>query len=202
MNKLMRFFLILILVIILHVPASPCFAAGFTKEAIEFEARSLMNRIEITRDVSYRLKNRLSAALKDSSLSETIAARGVGAVFVYAAGEGGILIKYMGGDGLVSFDGGRQAAPFDLGCLSFGMMIGGSAQWGIGLVIGRADEKSFGGWYKGGTRTATAWEAATGAILYVSRTMEDRLEEIYIVTTGRGLSAGLGSVNMNIAPAW
>ncbi len=179
-----------------------CFAAGFTREAIEFEARSLMNRMEITRDVSYKLTKRLSAALEDSALSKTIDARGVGAVFAYAAGEGGVFVNYMEGDGLISFIGARQIGPVSLNSWGIGAMIGGSAQWGIGLVIGRVDEENFGGRYKGGVRTATAWEAATRAIMYFSRTKGEETQEIYIISTGRGLSAGVGGVIMSITPAW
>jgi hypothetical protein len=182
--------------------SADCFAAGFTKEAIEFEARSLMNRMEITRDVSYELKKRLKTALEDSALSEVIAANGVGAVFAYSSGEGGVFVKYMEGDGLISFIGGRQAAPVLLRSLGVGAMIGGSAQWGIGLVIGRVDEQDFGGRYKGGVRTATAWEAATKAIMYFSRTRGEETQEIYVISTGWGLSADIGGVIMSITPSW
>jgi hypothetical protein len=161
-----------------------------------------MNRLEITRDVSYELKKRLKAALEDPALGEVIAARGVGAVFAYAAGEGGVLVKYMEGDGLVSFSGGRQAAPFSLRSLGIGAMIGGSAQWGIGLVIGRVDEQDFGGRYRGGVRTATAGEAATRAMMYLSRPEEEETREIYVISTGRGLSADVGGVIISITPSW
>jgi hypothetical protein len=200
MNKLIRF--LLPMIIALQIPTLSCFAAGFTKEAIDFEARSLMNRMEITRDVSFNLKNRLSTALNDSTLSEVIKSRGVGGVFVYAAGEGAVLVRYMGGDGLISFAEGRKAAPIRLECWGIGAMIGGSAQWGIGLMIGRPDEKTFSGHYRGGLRTATAWEAATRALLYLSRPNGENYDEIYVVTMGRGLSAGVGGVSMNIIAAW
>jgi hypothetical protein len=182
--------------------SADCFAAGFTRDAIEFEARLLMNRMEITRDVSYELKTRLKTVLEDPALSEVIDGRGVGAVFAYSSGEGGVFVKYMEGDGLISFVGGRQAAPVLLSSLGVGAMIGGSAQWGIGLVIGRVDEENFGGRYKGGVRNATAWEVATRAIMYFSRTYGEETQEIYIVSTGRGLSAGVGGVIMSITPAW
>ncbi|MBN1381788.1 MAG: hypothetical protein JXA41_08950 [Deltaproteobacteria bacterium] len=178
------------------------FAAGFTKEAVEFEARSLVNRMEITRDMGYKLKIRLAQALNDPSLQEIVDSKGVGAVFAYAAGEGGLVLKYMEGDGLISFADGLKAVPISLKSWSVGAMIGGSAQWGIGLVIGPVDEKDFGGGYKGGTRTATAWEAATRSMLYVSRTVDEQTQEIYIITTGRGFSAGVGGVVMSITPVW
>lgn len=179
-----------------------CFAVGFTRDAIEFEAKSLLNRMEITRDVSYKLKNRLSAALKDPVLGQVIDSRGVSAVFTYACGEGGVVVKFMGGDGLISFIGGRKAAPISLKSWSAGAMIGGSAQWGIGLVIGKADENAFGGNYKGGLRTATAWESATTGMLFLRSTKETDYHEIYFISAGRGLSAGIGGVIMRITPEW
>ncbi len=103
--------LIIFAILTIFFISSNCLAAVLKKEAVEFEARSLMNRMEITRDVSYKLKNRLNAALKDGPLSEIIAKKGVGAVFTYACGEGGVFVKYMSGDGLISFSQGRQAAP-------------------------------------------------------------------------------------------
>ncbi|MHB8092404.1 MAG: hypothetical protein ACYDH8_12545 [Syntrophales bacterium] len=190
------------MILVISFLSADCFAAGFTREAIEFEARLLMNRMEITRDVSYELKKRLKTELEDTALSNVIDSMGVGAVFAYSSGEGGIFVKYMAGDGLISFVGGRQAAPVLLNSLGVGAMIGGSAQWGIGLVIGRVDEENFGGRYKGGVRTATAWEVATGAISYFSRTNGEETKEIYVISTGRGFSAGVGGVIMSITPAW
>jgi hypothetical protein len=200
MIKRIRF--LLFLIIVLFSLTTDGDAAGFTKEAVEFEARYLMNRMEITRDVSFKLKNRLSMALQDGALSEAIGKHGVGAVFVYACGEGSILVRYMGGDGLISFIDGRRASPITLSSWGIGAMIGGSAQWGIGLMIGRVDENGFGGRYKGGVRSATAWGAATGALLYLSRTGEKDIEEIYIISASRGFTAGVGGVVMNLVPAW
>lgn len=180
-----------------------CGMAGcLKKETIDFEARLLMNRMEITRDVSSKLKTRLNAALNEGPLSELIAKKGAGAVFVYACGEGGLFVKYMSGNGLISFAGGRQAAPFFVDSWGIGAMIGGSAQWGVGILIGPADESNFSGRYKGGIRSATAWEAATRAYLYLSRQEEKDIREIYVITTGRGLTAGVGGVMFDITPAW
>jgi hypothetical protein len=200
MRKLI-IFLLSVVIVISFLPADS-FAAGFTREAIEFEARSLMNRMEISRDVSYKLKNRLSAALKDTTLSEVINSKGVDAVFAYACGEGGVVIKYMGGDGLISFIGGRKAAAISLKSWSIGAMIGGSAQWGIGLVIGRADENDFGGDYKGGVKAATAWESATTGMLFLRHNQGESDHDLYIISTGRGLSAGVGGIIMSITPGW
>ncbi len=190
------------MIIVLPFLSSDCIAAGFTKEAIDTEARSLLNRMEISRDVSYKLKNKLRTALKDPALNEAINAKGVGAIFTYACGEGGIVVKYMEGDGLISFIGGRKAAPISLKSLNAGAMIGGSEQWGIGLVIGGADENDFGGYYKGRLRGATAWEAETADMLYLTRIKGESRQEIYIISTARGLSAGVGGAIMSISPDW
>jgi len=200
MRKLMLFLLPMIGV--LSFLSSDCIAAGFTREAIDAEVRSLLNRMEISRDVSYKLKNKLSAALKDLPLNEGINAKGVGAIFTYACAEGGIVVKYTEGEGLISFTGGRKAAPISLKSLGAGAMIGGSEQWGIGLVIGGADENDFGGYYKGGLRGATALESTTMTVLYLTRIKGESPQEIYIISTARGLSAGVGGAIMSITPGW
>ncbi|MBN1664274.1 MAG: hypothetical protein JW943_11795 [Deltaproteobacteria bacterium] len=197
-----RCVLLMVISILVFMPPNGQ-AAGFTKEAIDFEARSLLNQMEITRDVNFKLKNRLSAALSnDAALNEAMKASGVHAVFTYACGEGGIVFKYMGGDGLISFVNGRKAAPFTLKGWSAGAMIGGSAQWGIGLVIGEADENDFGGAYRGGLRGATAWEAATKNMLFLRSAKEKKYHELYIISTSRGLSAGVGGTIMQLTPDW
>lgn len=192
---------IFFIIIILLIPGYSC-GAGFTGQEIEFETRSLVNKMEISRDISYKLKNRLSAALKDPVINEAVNSWGVDAVFVFSSGEGGVLIKYRAGEGLVSFFDGRKACPIYIKSWSIGALIGGAAQWGVGLVVGRADEGDFGGYYKGALRSATALEAATTGIQYYSRPRGGGRHEIYLITTGRGLSAGVGGELINIIPGW
>ena len=56
MGRLIRQ-LISIVLIISFLPATG-FAGGFTQAAIELEAKTLMNRMQISRDVAYTLKNK------------------------------------------------------------------------------------------------------------------------------------------------
>jgi hypothetical protein len=200
MRRSMRHLLNIIL-IITFFPASG-FAGGFTQGAIESEAKALMNKMQIPRDVAYTLKSKLRAALEEPILSHAVQSKGVDAVMVYRSGEGGMVVKFMKGEGLVSFNGGRKAVPIFFKSWSIGAMIGGSAQWGIGLITGLANEGDFGGNYQGAVKSATAVEFTTAGMVILTHAGSKSEHSIYLISSGRGLSAGVGNEIMTIIPDW
>ncbi len=174
-------------------------AGGFTAGEIQHEAKALLNRLDVSRDVSYPLTLKLRTALEEPALHHIVQSQRIGAVFVVRAGEGGIFVKFMRGEGLVSFKGGRQAAPFSLTKWSAGAMVGGSAQWSVGLVAGIAKENEFGGDYTGAVKGATAAESHSAGYAVFSPAGTDAGKlEIYLISAGRGLSAGVGRGKMTI----
>ena len=126
-------------------------------------------------------------------------------VFVYRGTEAGLLLKFMRGYGLVSFKGGRQAAKIRIKGKSFGAQVGGSAEWGVGLVMGLNDTSLFGGDYTGSTKRATAADETVnyGELLTPSYDAGSKdIHHIFLVITGRGLSAGVARSELTITTSW
>jgi len=129
--------------------------------------------------------------------------KAVTAVFVYRATEAGLVLKIMKGSGLVTFKDGPKGGEISLRSTSVGAHIGGSAEWGVGLVMGTVDKNSFGGEYSGSIRKATAVDSSTntGVMLVPPNSSGGKIShQIYLVTIGRGLSAGTGGAKIIITP--
>ena len=127
------------------------------------------------------------------------------AVFTYMAGEGGLVVKFMNGEGLISFKDGRQAAPIYIKSWSAGMQAGGSALYGAGVVMGMSNEADFGGDYTGGFTKAIAGDEATPNGNLLSKNdpvtgFSDHL--IYMAASARGFYAGVGGAKTTITPGW
>jgi hypothetical protein len=178
------------------VPAS---CGGFVTDEICHEAKVLMNRLDIPRDVSYPLASKLRADLDGPAFRDILSSRGVHAVLVVQSRGGGIVVKVMRGDGLVSFNGGQRAVPFTLASWTAGVMIGGSAHWSVGIVTGLASEKDFGGDYTGTVKGAIAAESHVSGWAVFTSTGGAEKHEIHLISTGRGLSANIGSGKMSIS---
>ncbi len=174
-------------------------SASFGSADIPAEVKSLAQKMELAPDKTFELFNKVEAALKDPALPEEVKKSPVSAILVYHAVEAGFGIKYMKGDGLITFEGGRKEAKVSLRSWSAGAQIGGSAQWGAGLVLDLKSEADFGGDYKGEVKAATAADTTTkGGVLLAN----DKGQKIFFIAAGRGLSAGVGKVKLTITPGW
>lgn len=200
MKRSILFLCILVLTVIC-LPSS-VLADGYTKSEIKMEAKALIEKLEISKDVVYRLTGKLDTTLEDPIVNDAIDSKGANALFVYRSGEGGVVVKFMKGDGLISFKTGIKAGSISLKSWSAGALIGGSAQWGIGIVLGLANQSEFGGDYKGTVKGATAAETTTAGFLVLTHDSGKSKQEIVLITSGRGLSAGVGGEKMTIIPNW
>ncbi len=98
----------------------------------------------------------IKKAAQGDIYKQEVAPKGVVGVFVYRATEAGLILKVMRGSGLVTFKAGRKAAEISLRSTSVGAHIGGSAEWGAGLIVGLKKDSDFGGEYSGSSRSAVA----------------------------------------------
>lgn len=152
-------------------------------------------------DKREELKNLLEVVMARKWFKSAAKKKPLRGIFVYSAGEGGFIVKFMNGDGYASFAGGKQAGKVHLKAWSAGAQVGGSASWGVGLIMGLRRKSHFGGDYKGSVKGATAGDAASrGAVLL--RKEGKRAHDVALITVGRGLSAGVGGAKMTITPDW
>lgn len=178
-------------------------AAQYSKEEVLSRARNLALQKEMPSDKIRELMNAIKAAYEDPWFKEHIRKKPVRGVLVYSSGEGGFVVKYMKGDGLVSFKSGRQAGRIFLSSWSAGAIIGGAATWAVGLVMGLEKESHFGGSYTGKLLGATAADETAPAALYLTSQKESwATHELYILVSSRGLTADAGGTKLKITPDW
>lgn len=176
-------------------------AASFSPAQAAAEAARLGRLVDMPLDVSAELTGQLQRGLRDPWLAAKVKSASIIGVFVYSAAEGGIVVKYMRGQGLASFKGRPGETQIFLRSWKAGAMIGGSATWGLGLVLGLDQPSNFGGDYTGTTRQATAVEENAPSLSLLSSQKADG-HELVIVSAGKGLSADIGGERLTITPAW
>ena len=192
------------LVICLGIGLSTTAAAGeYSKQAVITKTKYLALQKEMPPEKIRWLINALKASYDDPWFEAQIKKQPVRAVMVYSSGEGGFVVKYMKGDGRISFKNGRQNGTIFLSSWSAGAIIGGSATWAVGLVMGLQKESDFGGDYTGKLLQATAADETAPNAMYLSSGKEgNAFHSLYILVSSRGLTADAGGTKLNITPDW
>jgi hypothetical protein len=178
--------------------------SGFAISEVITITKELGKKLEWPADKITDLVVNLEKAVQEDLYKKEVEQKAVTAVFVYKATEAGLILKIMRGSGLITFKDGKKAAEISLKSSSLGAQIGGSAEWGVGLVMGLTEMSHFGGEYSGSVRKATAVDSSTssGVVLTPSSNAGKDTHQLFMVTTGRGLSAGVGGAKLTITPSW
>lgn len=176
-------------------PPPPPNAEKARRQPLVGLAEKLAQKIGMPNERQERVLKRLGIAI----VKEKIADEKKVCVFAYQMGEGGFIVKQTRGKGLVECAG--DARTFTIKSTTFGAMIGGSSEWGVGLVFGITSSSSFGGDYKGSTRGATAGDASTNVTeLKVAGTVApERYHELYMIGAAAGLSANAGGARLTLS---
>jgi hypothetical protein len=112
-------------------------------------------------------------------------------------GEGGLLVKVKRGKGLAHLDGIAGDARLVLKSVTVGANIGGSSEWGVGLVLGLAHPNGFGGDYSGTAIAATIADASTTTTELHSKNAYAP-HNIYLVGSATGAAADAGGSSLTI----
>ncbi len=162
---------------------------GFTPSTAADAVRELAPKIGMPADRQAVLLERLSKSMPEVIAQHEDAS--VDAIFVYQIGEGGLLVKVRKGKGVVRFYGAKNERNLRFKSVTVGAQIGGSSEWGVGLVLGLKRPEFFGGDYKGSSKGATAVEASINTSeLSKSKTKDlTMLHRIVMIGTAAGLSA-------------
>lgn len=157
-------------------------------------AEKLAQKIGMPNERQERVLRRLGLAL----VKEHIAKDKKVCVFAYQMGEGGFIVKQTRGKGVIECAG--DARNFTIKSTTFGAMIGGSSEWGVGLVFGITSSSSFGGDYKGSTRGATAGDASTNVteLKLAGTVAPERYHELFMIGAAAGLSANAGGARLTL----
>jgi hypothetical protein len=184
---------------------TPASSEGYsTAEAMNL-VRSLGESLDMPNEKVDDLVRNFRSVSGDSRYTALLAGRPVSAVFVYRSTEAGLIYKRRSGHGTIAFKNTSDQVPLRLSGSSFGASIGGSAEWGIGLVLGLKENRHFGGNYEGDEMGATAADSTVPSVACFSNAAyveAGNAHEVLIIVTARGLSAGLSKGKITLTPEW
>jgi hypothetical protein len=170
-----------------------------TKEVLATASR-LARQIAMPPDKRVLVERRLAALMEDARFRSKYRAVPIRGVLAYQMGEGGFVVKVKKGHGLVRLEGEAADAKLVLKSVTVGAQIGGSSEWGVGLVLGLTTPNAFGGDYSGGTVGATMAESGTGMMELTSKQAMDG-HKVYLIGTASGASANAGGGKLTIEVA-
>jgi hypothetical protein len=172
---------------------------GASKELVATASR-LAQELGMPPDKRALIERRLAALLEEPRFHAKYAGAPIRGVLAYQMGEGGMIVKVKKGHGLVHLDGEAGDAKLVLKSVTVGAQIGGSSEWGVGLVIGLTSPRLFGGDYSGGTVAATIADAGTSMMELTSKQAMDA-HKVYLIGTASGASANAGGGKLTIQVA-
>ncbi len=176
------------------VPAGPELGRYTDAHVIE-AARSLTTTHGIPEDRRRELLAELDRLLADGDFRAEVQERGITGVFAYSGGSGGLLFSGGSATGVANFAEGGQAVPFEASTVAMGAFAGGTASWGIGVLVGLTHEAWLPGEYDG---TAVSSTAGTASLAGARLKSEWHDHSVRIVATGAGLSVGAGHVEITV----
>lgn len=176
---------------------SPARAEGMSAKEVAATAHRLAEHLGMPPDKRALVERRLAALMEDARFRAKYGTTPVRGVLAYQMGEGGLLVKVKKGHGLAHLEGEAGEARLRFQSVTVGAQIGGSSEWGLGLVLGLTSPRVFGGDYSGGTVAATMAESGTSMMELTSKQAMDG-HKVYLIGTASGASANAGGGKLSI----
>lgn len=173
-------------------------ADGMSAKEVVATASRLAQQLGMPQDKRALVERRLAALMEDARFRAKYGSAPIRGVLAYQMGEGGFVVKVKKGHGLARLDGDAADAKLVLKSVTVGAQIGGSSEWGLGLVLGLTSPRVFGGDYSGGTAAATMAESGTSMMELTSKQAMDG-HKVYLIGTAAGASANAGGGTLSIA---
>lgn len=169
-------------------------APAFSSEEVITTAKALSKRVRMPVDTRAEVLARLKRVLKTKRVNH------IQGVMAYRIGEGGLLVKFISGHGYVRFKDEPKSYKVDLKATTFGAQIGGSSEWGFGLVNKLSAAEAFGGIYRGPSKGAVAIESGLAISRLTRRDAgDDQRNTVHLIGAAKGMSAGVATARLTIA---
>lgn len=171
---------------------------GYAAKEVRGIAKALAKEIDMPLSSRKVVLDRLERLLPQSEFKAKMKKAPITGVFAYQMGEGGFIVKVKEGKGRVVFKKEGKHLDLEMEATTVGAQIGGSSQWGVGLIMGLEDPEEFGGKYEGENYNATA---GTKGVLTSTLVPKGASEphRVVLLGTAKGLSAGASGEWLNIA---
>jgi hypothetical protein len=180
--------------------AARAWAGEYSNEETLTTARELAQKLGMPPEKRGRLEERLLTALGSYRFAVRYGGRGIQGVFAYQLGEGGLIVKVKKGKGLLRWKGEAREHALALSSVTVGAQIGGSSEWGFGLVVGLSEPGGFGGDYSGSTVSATFATAGTGVTELSRKRYGAPPHKVYLLGSASGASANAGGGQLTLTP--
>jgi hypothetical protein len=175
-------------------------AEGLSQKEVLAQAGHLAEQLGMPADKRAVVEKRLAALMEEARFQAKYKTTPIRGVLAYQMGEGGLVVKVKKGHGLAKLEGQAGDVKLVLKSVTVGAQIGGSSEWGVGLVLGLTTPQVFGGDYSGTTSGATMAEAGTGMMELTSKKAIDK-HTVYLIGTAAGASANAGGGTLTIEVA-
>src|SRR6185312_976205 len=172
-------------------------AEGMSAKEVAATAHRLAERLGMPQDKRALVERRLAALMEDARFRSKYGTTPIRGVLAYQMGEGGLVVKVKKGHGLARLEGEAGDEKLVFKSVTVGAQIGGSSEWGLGLVLGLTSPRIFGGDYSGGTVGATMAASGTGMMELTSKQAMDG-HKVYLIGTATGASANAGGGKLTI----
>jgi len=192
--------LLLAAAVALGSSASTARADGLTKKEALATASKLAQQIAMPAEKRALVEKRLAAVMDDAKFRAKYGNTPISGVLAYQIGEGGLIVGVKKGKGVVKLAGEAGEPKLVLKGVTVGAQIGGSSEWGLGLVLGLSSPRIFGGDYSGTAAAATMAESGTTMMELTSKGAADA-HKVYLVGTATGASANAGGGKLTIEVA-
>jgi hypothetical protein len=123
-------------------------------------------------------------------------------VLVYEGKQGGFMFSGGGGEGLISFKDGLNAAQFSFYVAGVGASVGGSSHFGVALVCDLGDQANFDGVYEGQSRNATLGEKSKTYSQLQKPEPGPKPIGIYAFGAAVGAGAGISKTKVTVQCGW
>jgi hypothetical protein len=176
--------------------ASLARADGIGKKEALAMASKLAQQISMPVEKRVLVEKRLAAVMDDPKFHAKYGNTPIKGVLAYQIGEGGLIVGVKKGHGLAKLAGEASDDKLVLKGVTVGAQIGGSSEWGLGLVFGLSAPRAFGGDYSGTAAAATMAEAGTANMELTSKGAD--AHKVYLLGTAAGASANAGGGSLTI----
>ena len=180
---------------LVSLPAAAGQPSPYSSKEVLTTGHRLAEKIGMPEEKRLLVENRLSTILRGPKFQARTGGAPVFGVFAYQMGEGGLIVKVKSGKGVLRFHDEGDDASLQMKSVAVGAMVGGSSEWGIGLVTGLEAIDDFGGDYSGDTKNAAAGSAGAGVTELASK---QHFHKVYLIGSASGLTANAGSGKLTI----
>lgn len=176
--------------------SSVAHADGMGKKEVLAMASKLATQIAMPAEKRVLVEKRLAAVMDDAKFHAKYGNAPIKGVLAYQIGEGGLIVGVKKGHGLAKLNGEVGDDKLTFKGVTVGAQIGGSSEWGMGLVFGLSAPRAFGGDYSTTAAAATMAEAGTAMMELTSKGAD--AHKVYLIGTAAGASANAGGGSITI----